>query len=347
MPIKLKNYSIILGAGASKGADVGDRSPPLDSEFLSQAFSLFNKSGRGAAGISDWRDLKKKLKSAGIKTDASLKRMKLEQLSTYLEARANMPALQHSAGKPAKYSKAMTALAQVICRTLEATNGTRHCPIHESLFKLTNPTCIITFNYDLIADQTLVGMNKLAWHKKIYCGGSLRIFRGSRSYTQSRPNRRSRGCVPLLKLHGSMNWVAHQRGGNHSLYTRGPSEKDIRYPSPPPHPLIVAPVASKIEIRKDSLLDIWKEAGRLLRKSPGWIIWGYSFPDLDTVTRVLFRTAIARNRKPKPVIVINPDAGVVDRIKDTLGDKVRVRHFPSIERLLLEQRVLEFSDLSS
>jgi hypothetical protein len=343
MPRTTRHFTIILGAGASKAANVGRRTPPLDFEFISEAFELFNTVGRGRAGVADWRKLKGKLKSAGIKADSSLKRMRLEQLSTYLEARANMPSLQHAAGAPAHYEKALIALSHVICRTLEEMNGTKPCDLHKQLFNYVDPKCVLTFNYDLIADQTLMKMGRLAWHTKRYCGGSLKIATGNSSYFRPRPKRRLRRSIPLLKLHGSINWATHERGGGYSLFARWPLEGDLRYPRPPTKPLIVAPVASKIEIQL-SLRQLWQEASKQLRMSPGWIIWGYSFPDLDTITKVLFRTALARNRRPKPLIIINPDGGVVGRIKDALGTKVKVQHFTSVERFLFDSEVLVFNN---
>jgi hypothetical protein len=111
----------------------------------------------------------------------------------------------------------------------------------------------------------------------------------------------------------------------------------------PTNPYIIPPVAAKIEIKQAQLRLRWGQAVRHLHDAPGWIMWGYSFPPTDTISQVLFRTALARNRKPKPVIVINPDASVANRVVEVCR-KVTVKHYSSIERFLMDEDVLDFSD---
>jgi hypothetical protein len=101
----------------------------------------------------------------------------------------------------------------------------------------------------------------------------------------------------------------------------------------------VPPVASKIQIAQPELGKQWKAAVKLLKDAPSWVIWGYSFPPTDTIAHVLFRTALARHRKAKPVLVLNPDSGVAGRVKDVCR-KVRVERYGSVERFLLDEQRL-------
>jgi hypothetical protein len=339
-PAALRGYAILLGAGASRGASVGSHSPPLDAEFLDVARRLLSRPGKPNADTRAWGNLVKKLRSAGLDAKG-IGKWRLEQLSTYLEARTNMPFLQHSAGRPADYSAALAALNQTVCRTLERSNGTRSCSLHKKLFELTQPSCVVSFNYDLIADQSLLDLGLLAWQKPRYGGRSIRIRHSGRDeYTRPRPRAiYGQEETPLLKLHGSINWSAHRKGGGFSLLTRSLPNADLGYPGPPDKPLIVPPVAAKIDIQKGALRDLWKEAARALRQARGWIIWGYSFPETDTVTQVLCRTALAKNRKAKPVVVVNPDSAVAERVSTTL-QKVNVRSWPSMERFLFDHDAL-------
>jgi hypothetical protein len=136
-------------------------------------------------------------------------------------------------------------------------------------------------------------------------------------------------------LHGSINWEAHTTGGGFSLLCSAKPDGSLRYPGPPTNPLVVPPVAAKLDIRAGALRTSWTRAAKLLRDAPGWIVWGYSFPQTDTVTQVLCRTALARNKKPKRVVVINPDVGVGSRMNELLA-KVRVESWLSIERFLFD-----------
>jgi hypothetical protein len=142
---RFEQFAVILGAGASRGAAVSGQ-PPLDFDFLRTAQRVLSRPGPSSAETRTWTDFVGKVQAAGLKPTQVLG-WRLEQLSTYLEARANMPALQHSAGRPNNYAAALAALSQVICRTLERTGGTEGCPLHSALFELVNPSAVITFNY--------------------------------------------------------------------------------------------------------------------------------------------------------------------------------------------------------
>jgi len=335
----LRGYALVLGAGASHGARVGEASPPLDVAFLRTAQKVLGGRGRKPKADSKaWSAFVHALKQTEIKPKTAINGG-LEALATYLEARANMPSLQSSRGRPAKYSNALTALGAVICHTLRKTNGAKECSLHKALIELVQPSCIVTFNYDLIADTTLMSLGKLAWSRKEYAASKTVFVPGKRmrlSPRQKPRGKRWRGAIPLLKLHGSMNWESPQRGGGFSLVLdRIPSDSSLPCSVCPKRALVVPPVASKTQIRETGLLSLWNRATRLLHDAKGWILWGYSFPRTDTITQVLLTTALAKNRKPKPVVVINPDPQAGVRVRTQL-QKVSVRKWSSVERFLLD-----------
>src|SRR5437762_10868340 len=98
----LRGAAIILGAGASKGAQVlGKRTPPLDAEFLRVTIEYFRRKrarGKGQSIVKVWNDFCKNLRSAGL-DPAIIGHWRLEQLSTFLEARANLKGMQLSRGR--------------------------------------------------------------------------------------------------------------------------------------------------------------------------------------------------------------------------------------------------------
>jgi hypothetical protein len=341
----LHGYALVLGAGASYGAAVGERRPPLDSTFLREAKEILGGRGRKRKGGGKiWATFAKALDLAGASQKNSID-WRLEDLATYLEARANMPSLQHSPGKPAKYENALPALAAVICHTLRKRNGTKPCGLHKALIALVQPSCVVTFNYDLIVDCTLMAMGKLAWFAEDYAGKMIFLpGKWGRTTARQTPRRdKLVGEIPLLKLHGSINWAQHQRGGGFSLVLdKIPSDDSLPCSSCPDHALVVPPIASKVQIRDAGLLAIWKKAGGLLRKAKGWILWGYSFPRTDTITHVLLSTALGRNKRPKPVVVINPDLTVGERVGKQLR-KVKVQQWTSVERFLYDHERLQFA----
>lgn len=339
--MNFKRASIVLGAGASKGARLGiERTPPLDSEFLAVAADYFHRkkarNGR-QPDVTAWRLLQRHLKAAGLNTKET-KHWRLEQLSTFLEARASLKGLQLGQGRPRDYSEALEALKVAVCHTLRMEGGTRPCSLHRKLFELVRPSAVVTFNYDLVADQSMLAAGLLDWRRPYYRGATYARVPGTSGYVRVPRALRKKG-TPLLKLHGSVNWARLSKGDGYRLSGcefPNTSEPRFSYSEVPEDPYIVPPVAAKIQIRQKALRTLWRQALHSLHDAPAWIIWGYSFPITDTISQVLFRTALAKNRKPKPVIVVNPDASVVSRIKDVC-QKVSVKYYPSMERFLLDE----------
>ena len=108
------------------------------------------------------------------------------------------------------------------------------------------------------------------------------------------------------------------------------------YVRPPNDPYIIPPIAAKIDIAQKALRERWYKALHLSTRCSGVGNLGVFISDeLILITQVLFRTALKNNRKPKPVIVVNPDYSVANRVREVC-QKVKIEHYPSIERLLLD-----------
>lgn len=346
---KYSGYALILGAGASVSASGSEVRPPLDGNFLAVAKERLGRAGAPKEAREVWRKFTRKLRLAGL-SEKEIVRMRLEQLSTYLEARANLPSLQLKQGRPAQYREALTALKSVICRLLVESNGNKSCSLHRRLINYVNPKCIVTFNYDMIVDLTVMEMGRLAYWDRSYAGGTITSVSASgKTNPVQRPKWQRRGTIPVFKLHGSMNWNEHKKRDGFSLYlnqfkinkNRKNSPDILKLRALPPRPMIVPPVAAKMNVKSEFLKVVWSESAKKLKEAKGWIFWGYSFPQTDTLTQVLFRTALRNNRKPKPVIVINPDSGVFSRIKTSVS-KIRDRHYAmSIERFLIDHGIIK------
>jgi hypothetical protein len=345
--MSLRHAVIVLGAGASKGARVsGGKTPPLDADFLTAAAAYFRgKQARGThkEAVRAWTSFKSHLKSAGLDFK-EVKDWRLEQLSTFLEARSSLQGLQLGRGRPREFKDALDALKILVCHVLRAEGGTRPCELHQRLFEHVRPSAVLSFNYDLIADQSMLQSGLLDWRTEQYRGAThaeVPTEKGSKYIRVSATP--GNGEIPLLKLHGSMNWEKKRRGDGYRLsgcHLPGNDHVLLDYQRVPEKPYIVPPVAAKIQIAQQALRGRWRSAVHHLHDAPSWIIWGYSFPATDTISQVLFRTALTRNRKSKPVLVVNPDASVAGRVQ-AVCRKVKVRYYPSIERLLLDEGVLD------
>jgi len=330
---KYNKYAIILGAGASYGARFKEATPPLDWNFLEIARDLLGRQKNKRPPAVAWRKFCKTLKKAQVDPKVAV-RERLEYLSTYLEAKANMNALQLKQGRPQHFRSALDALSIVICHVLQIRNGTAACSLHRQLFEHINPSAIISFNYDLIADQTLMEMRKLNFTHREYC--SAESFLVSKNERRPVRRRKMHNRIPLLKLHGSINWQRNRRRKTYSVVGRNQTNSLALSYNVPDVPFIVPPLAAKIDISNTHLKSLWSSALKRLKDAPGWIIWGYSLPATDTITQVLCRTALSRNKKPKHVIVINPDFTITSKMRNSLS-KIRITHYISVERFLLDQ----------
>lgn len=103
------------------------------------------------------------------------------------------------------------------------------------------------------------------------------------------------GCVPLLKVHGSLNWAVEN--GAMALYQD--ARAAFRHGG---DAAIVPPIPEK-QI-PTWLQPIWAESERCLSHAKCWIVCGYSLPSYDTAMhQMLFRAATSRKKK---VLVLDP-----------------------------------------
>src|SRR5262245_29740359 len=121
--MKYRRAAIVLGAGASKGARiVGGKTPPLDAAFLTTAANYYSGNHprvKNKAKVQAWKEFHEHLRASRLEF-AEVKSWRLEQLSTFLEARASLRGLQLGPGRPRDFSEALAALKVLVCFVLEA-----------------------------------------------------------------------------------------------------------------------------------------------------------------------------------------------------------------------------------
>lgn len=167
-------------------------------------------------------------------------------------------------------------LVRVVYLDLHAPEPTQESPLYKLVDALRkdNLLCgVITFNYDT----------------------SLKIlFRGQFQYP-SLQTERVDTHLPLMKLHGSLNW---QETPPNITLVNGIAE--IRYQNGAwTQPAVIGPTFFKQEITIDFQPDyrakfykqLWRFAWDVLRNARNLIFVGFSFPQTDFHARALFRTA--------------------------------------------------------
>ncbi|HJX52102.1 MAG TPA: hypothetical protein VJ801_04990 [Polyangia bacterium] len=150
---------------------------------------------------------------------------------------------------------------------------------------------VIAFNYDLVPDH-LAGRD----------GSKLKVLLPSECPKD--PSQRRQDAVPVLKLHGSVDWKKDEGGqivrGN--LKEILASEQDTVF--------IAAPGRSKQDAVQE-LKPLWEQARRALRYANALVVLGYGFPATDTMARREIQSAFTAGSPGSDVrridVVLGPD----------------------------------------
>jgi NAD-dependent SIR2 family protein deacetylase len=198
------------------------------------------------------------------------------------------------------------------------------------------PVSFITFNYDLGLDYML------HFHQTPvdYCF-----------------DEKPQGGVPLMKLHGSVNWgrcagcgkiapwtlqaffqkvswdrVMWDDEVKHAWLDVGAKISQYEHCSGQkcePDPVIVPPTWNKSEYQQ--VVNVWRHASRHLSEAENIFVIGYSLPDADQFFRYMFALGTIGDGRPQRFWVVDPDpqGGIADRFQALLGPafKSRFRRF--------------------
>jgi len=217
--------------------------------------------------------------------------------------------------------------------------------------------CVISTNYDLLADTTLMYLSRLrsetgeAYLPDYRCSISNRVEAvGSPPSGVPVETPVGEPFGKLLKLHGSLNWLycktcrRLQLGASSSrLYAdviqriAGPELGDAFTSDGDPcsdcgtrlRPLLVAPTHLK-DYRNPHLTQVWFDAERSLRTARHVVFVGYSLPDDDVEVVYLLKRSLSRPDVTVTVIEYdpnNPDVAAADhpvgrRYRTLFGDQM-------------------------
>ncbi|RFC30753.1 MAG: hypothetical protein DID91_2727704778 [Candidatus Nitrotoga sp. MKT] len=248
--------------------------------------------------------------------------------------------------------KAIVALKELIVKTLEVTmtfptEGPYICvpPPYEDfgnlltyLYKEAFPNqtaAVISFNYDVAADMAIY---------RAGLGPDYIIEKSSGHHI----------TVPLLKLHGSLNWATEtisrkirplHLASYFQHYTfRGIGEKRSATHVPigsqlveyfqshastavDAEPVIVPPSWNKADYHT-ALSDVWAAAAKHLSEAEHIFIIGYSLPETDSFFRHLYALGSVGTVPLRRIAIFNPDdSGVIDsRFQTLLGPGASARY---------------------
>lgn len=320
----VSNVVFILGAGASRQCGA-----PLMLDFLDVASDLL----RSNAVQEKRAEFEKVFAAIGalqaVHSKAQLDLNNIESVFTVLELGRiiqRVPSL-----KSEQITEVIAALKELIVKTLEVTMAFPTMGQHIGMPKpyeafggllkhlyndaFPNQTAaVISFNYDIAADMAMF-RNGL--------GPDYVIERPPEHHTH----------VPLLKLHGSLNWATEKISRKirplhltsylqHYRLNAFHEASEIRLPigshlveyfkqhastEVDAEPVIVPPSWNKADYH-NALSDVWAAAAKHLSEAEQIFVIGYSLPESDSFFRHLYALGSVGTTPLRRIAVFNPDS---------------------------------------
>lgn len=331
MSIPTRKVVPVLGAGFSYGTNHQVRwgqsllNMPLQNDLLEKIFQFQYRKIQHIDGLA--RIIRKYFnptayrskRRTGASRHDDLKDLSVEEIVTFFE---EMVRDSNDENEVQQFRSAETHLRKLTLEliTFLSVHGN---PNQNQILKafrnlILDTDTIITFNWDTLLDRVLSNNTKRKWHPAWGYGPTVRkLFQYSGHETEEIPNKHS----TLLKLHGSINWLAC---GESKTIRAGFSPKqkvDDVVMMPPkmlkqeiwgsePTELRSDPLRGNWAVHTDRLYPkLWQEAEHHLSKSKRIVFIGYSFPAADTSVFGLLRRSLAN---AKIAFDEQPDIHIVD-----------------------------------
>jgi hypothetical protein len=204
-----------------------------------------------------------------------------------------------------------------------------HLAAKDETGRMRGDFAFVTFNYDIALDFAL------HWRGVDY------------SYGLEEP---ASGQVPLLKLHGSLNWGGCSACGvvrpylldrwfRERSFNRGqkgkrslPLSRCLEELGPhcegsesPAEPAIVPPSWNKTQYH-NLFSRVWRRAAEELSEAEEIVVAGYSMPDTDQFFRDLLALGLVGSSRLQSFTVVNPDQRVSERFHELLGPATKTRY---------------------
>jgi len=334
----------ILGAGASRQAK-----GPLMADFLDKARDLLDSGQAGEAEESFKLVFRARSQLKAVHTMAQLDIDNMESVFAAFEMAKILGCL--GTIPPEEIEQLESAIRFLILRTLEknimfklARDEVRPSEPYGRFVELinhvskqkTNSASVITFNYDLALDYALK-----------YYGIP---FDYALSAIQT-----SEVSIPVLKLHGSLNWGYCDKCDKLSYWNLSrrssepcwrkitQNEAQIAFSGVSRccvicnetlngEPRIVPPTWNKTQHYKE-IENVWQKAATELSEAENIFIIGYSWPENDFFFHYLYSlgTISDWNTYLRRIWIFNPDAMLKKRFEDILGQTAgyRFRYYKS------------------
>lgn len=328
---------LLVGAGATVAEAATTRprralQPPLDSTF----FDLVGTGEySGSDALSEYLSL-----AYGI--DIFDGRSSMEEVFNIVYADAQSASATEAAIEA--YWSLLSLYREVIRRTTNPLTGRGRSgsgAVLRAICRFYGPYDfgVVTFNQDLLIEKAVdeacrtTAYREIPWIPQRAYG--VRFVNVGPMMKRSHPfhenDTADGGTIPVLKLHGSLNWVYRVRSDvDPRNALRSPAreleciyDRQIRTGVTVRNrsrnrrhtfrmqPLVVPPVFEKSPQIRSALAPVWRCARRLLEEAKTLVVFGYSFPAADVLARNLLRRAFHSNEELTSIHVIDCNPNVV------------------------------------
>jgi hypothetical protein len=203
---------------------------------------------------------------------------------------------------------------------------------------------VINMNYDLLLDNALYGAGKL-----VDSGYNVRFDYTLTQAGWERTNDKISG-IPLLKLHGSLNWVRCERCGRNLLLrgqkstmeTWGTLHKSrLKCPKCDAGAFtglqrIMIPPAGTKTFNDPDVRYLWLGTPSRCDGVEKIVVIGYRFSETDSELEMLFRTMVKDKllKRDTPITIVNPNPEQVQIRLRSVFDRAPVTTVPSLDLFL-------------
>lgn len=326
----------IFGAGAS----VASGAPVMD-KFLDKTQRLYRSNQYLRSNEDDLKDLEKVLgfiyKVQGNDTKSYIDLDNIENLFGLIETGLILENIEGKDGP--KLQSIKKSLIALIVKTIEFSmkysfevmdlgikykGDKSYNDFFDTLRKhLKNlKYSFITFNYDLALD---IGIEATLGKPILYINNSL-----------------NQQGIPLLKLHGSINWFEENGSLNarplltreykesHPLDKFGPNDCYIaagtKLLQEGKQPFLVPPSWNKTGYSQ-SISSVWEQTVKEIGEAEAIVVIGYSLPQTDMFFKYLYSLGSKTEHRLKRFVVYNPDSKLESQYSKILGLSIRENRF--------------------
>lgn len=197
-------------------------------------------------------------------------------------------------------------------------------------------TVFISLNYDIIIDNALIEL-----YPDYHLDYGIDFVNFERRNGWKRPEKNK--SVPLLKVHGSLNWLYCPTCNHMELTPKEKSAveafhkaKKCKSCKTPMKPVVIPPTFYK-DMSNPFIQEIFLKTDKVLRDAERIFICGYSFPDADMHIKYLLKRAEKFRNKTSEIYVINNHQ---DKTEQQNDEKQRFMRF------FKEKEKVHYTDLS-